>query len=72
MNKIEIVVALFIAGYEKDRVQMFHTPCIYPDRYQTLYDGDEGEVRYCADWDYMEILECDSKVFKKVFNKYGY
>ncbi len=72
---IEAAVAGFMETYKetnkKDRVQMFDTPSILPDLFVDLYSESDGRVRYCPFYDYIEILGAKSRVYKRLFKKYG-
>lgn len=72
MSAIEIIVAEFMNGYEKDRVQMFDNSSILPDSYELLYYGKAGLVRYCKEYDYMEIIGADPDEYAKIKKQYGY
>lgn len=72
MSEIEIVVAEFMKGYKEDRIQMFDSPSILPDSYEVLYYGKDGLVRYCKEYDYMEIIGADQDEYEKIKNQYGY
>lgn len=74
-KKIIKVMRMFMAIYKKlyrqSRVQIFDTPSIMPDKFIVLYDGEDGLIRYCRDWDYLEVLNTDKDLYKRLFAKYG-
>lgn len=72
MSCIEQSVADFMSSYRSDRVQMFHTPSVMPDRFEVFYKGYDGIARYCPDWNYMEILGASPELYKRIFDKFGY
>lgn len=69
---IEAAVEEFMKDYEKDRVQMFDTTSMALDDFVTIYKGADGVVRYCDDYDYMEVLWAEPKLYNKIFKQYGY
>lgn len=71
-KSIEEAVTEFMEGYSEDRIQIFDTPSLYPDPYTIIYRGEDGEVRYCERWQYLDILDTDPKTYKKILHKWGY
>lgn len=64
----------FMKQYKKDtgnsRIQMFDTPCLVNDHFVLWERDDDWCVRYCPDYNYLEILGANPEKYKKVRDKY--
>lgn len=71
-NEIEEILKEMYIENDNDPIQMFNCYSMITDSYITLYFKDDIEVRYCYNYEYIEVVGLNDKDYKYLFDKYGY
>lgn len=67
---VEKIIALLKELFP-NRIQMFSSPCIFPDSFVILFSDKNVIVRWCEEWKYIEVLGLSDEDYKKVFDACG-
>lgn len=67
---VEKIIAL-LKRHFPDRIQMFSSPCMFLDSFVILFHEGDVIVRWCKDWEYVEVLGLSNEDYKKVFDACG-